>query len=95
MRFEVVSEGNYLHVVHKDEIFKLPRYFCREIGLKPGIWEIQKDADGVALVPRGRDWFEVVCKGRYLRSICFKKFFEVTGIDVMTYLGRYVLKEIK
>lgn len=81
MSFTVTEEGNYLVVEGK---YKLPRWFCREVGLKPGKWEVEKVAQGVELKPReanhGR-FIDVFKQGRRLRAICQSEFCRITGIS--------------
>lgn len=95
MIFEVADAGNYLAVGYRGEVYKLPRWFCREVGLAPGRWEILKDPEGIALIPRGKDMFEVMGRGRYLRSICYSRFKDITGVDVLAEPGRYSLRPVK
>lgn len=95
MIFEVLADGNYLTLTHKSEVYKLPRYFCRAIGLKPGRWEIIRSEDGILLQPKNDLFFCVGPAYRTLRTICYDKFLEITGIDVAANPGKYILKEVK
>lgn len=95
MIFEVFESENYLAVNHPGGVYKVPRWFCREVGLKPGRWEIVKNEEGILLQQKDDHFFQVVRSGRHLRAICLDRFCEVTGIDISKNPGCYSLKEVK